>query len=460
VVQNFNLMKKKILLLSDDLRMTSGISTMSKEIVVGTIHKYDWVQLGASIKHPEIGKVIDINDDIRKRTGVEDASLKIYPSNGYGDIQTLRKLLDIEKPDAILHFTDPHYWQWLYDNEHEIRQRVPLLYYHIWDDLPDPKYNRNIYESCDWLGCISKQTYGIVHRVGKMIDKVTYKPLEDWQIKYVPHGINPDVFKPLPEVSEDIKKLVYGEKEYDFILFYNNRNIRRKQPSDVIYSYKLFCDKLTKEQADRCLLLMHTAAVDENGTDLPAVIDALCPDYEVRFTGVKLEQDKLNEIYNLVDCTINIANNEGFGLTTAESLMAGTPILANVTGGLQDQMGFEFSEDDYITIGSLHHKEKSRHLVQEGEWVIPVWPSAINVQGSVPTPYIFDDRVNDDEVADAIMKIYGYGRDVRKEIGLKGRKFMIKNLSSKIMCKKMIEGIDETIKKWKPRKRFDLYKIV
>jgi len=460
VVQNFNLMKKKILLLSDDLRMTSGISTMSKEIVVGTIHKYDWVQLGASIKHPEIGKVIDINDDIRKRTGVEDASLKIYPSNGYGDIQTLRKLLDIEKPDVILHFTDPHYWQWLYDNEHEIRQRVPLLYYHIWDDLPDPKYNRNIYESCDWLGCISKQTYGIVHRVGKMIDKVTYKPLEDWQIKYVPHGINPDVFKPLPEVSEDIKKLVYGEKEYDFILFYNNRNIRRKQPSDVIYSYKLFCDKLTKEQADRCLLLMHTAAVDENGTDLPAVIDALCPDYEVRFTGVKLEQDKLNEIYNLVDCTINIANNEGFGLTTAESLMAGTPILANVTGGLQDQMGFEFSEDDYITIGSLHHKEKSRHLVQEGEWVIPVWPSAINVQGSVPTPYIFDDRVNDDEVADAIMKIYGYGRDVRKEIGLKGRKFMIKNLSSKIMCKKMIEGIDETIKKWKPRKRFDLYKIV
>ena len=453
-------MKKKILLLSDDLRMTSGISTMSKEIVMGTIHKYDWVQLGASIKHPEIGKVIDINDDIRKRTGVEDASLKIYPSNGYGDIQTLRKLLDIEKPDAILHFTDPHYWQWLYDNEHEIRQRVPLLYYHIWDDLPDPKYNRNIYESCDWLGCISKQTYGIVHRVGKMTDKVTYKPLEDWQIKYVPHGINPDVFKPLPEVSEDVKKLVYGEKEYDFILFYNSRNIRRKQTSDVIYSYKLFCDKLTKEQSDRCLLLMHTAAVDENGTDLPAVIDALCPDYEVRFTGVKLEQDKLNEIYNLVDCTINIASNEGFGLTTAESLMAGTPILANVTGGLQDQMGFNFSEDDYITIGSLHHKEKSIHLVQEGEWVIPVWPSAINVQGSVPTPYIFDDRVNDDEVADAIMKIYGYGRDVRKEIGLKGRKFIIKNLSSKIMCKKMIEGIDGAIKKWKPRKRFDLYKII
>jgi glycosyltransferase involved in cell wall biosynthesis len=452
-------MKKKILLLSDDLRMTSGIATMSKEIVLGTLHKYDWVQLGASIKHPEIGKIVDVNDDVRKRTGIEDANLKIIPYNGYGDINIIRKLLDEEKPDAILHFTDPHYWQWLYDNEHEIRQRVPILYYHIWDNLPDPKYNRDYYESCDWIGCISKQTYGIVNRVGKMDDKSTYNPLKNHQVSYVPHGINPDLFKPLESVSEEVTKFVHGDKKYDFVLFYNNRNIRRKQPSDVIYSFKLFCDQLPKEKANKCLLLMHTSSVDENGTDLPAVIDALCP-YDVKFTGVKLEQDKLNEFYNVVDCTINIANNEGFGLTTAESLMSGTPIIANVTGGLQDQMGFNFTEDDYISIGSLHNRNKSKHLVLEGEWVVPVWPSAINLNGSVPTPYIFDDRVNDDEVAEAIMVMYKHGRKKRKERGLKGREFMINNLSNKIMCDKMIEGIDTTIEKFTPRKRFDLYKIV
>ena len=451
-------MKKKILLLSDDLRMTSGIATMSKELVLGTIHKYDWVQLGAAIHHPEIGKVVDVNDDVREKTGVKDASLKIYTSNGYGDIHILRKIIDIEKPDAILHFTDPHYWQWLYDNEHEIRQQVPILYYHIWDDLPDPKYNRDYYESCDWIGCISKQTYGIVHRVGKMIDKATYKPLEDWQIGYVPHGINPNVFKPLETVSDDIKKLLFGDKEYDFILFYNNRNIRRKQPSDVIYSYKLFCDSLTKEQSEKCLLLMHTAAVDENGTDLPAVIEALCP-YDVKFTGLKLEQDRLNEIYNLVDCTINIANNEGFGLTTAESLMAGTPIIVNVTGGLQDQCGFNYTADNYITFGTLHNR-KTHGSTIHGEWVVPVWPSAINLNGSVPTPYIFDDRVNDEEVAGAISKVYEWSKEERKERGLKGREFMIQNLSSEIMANTLIEGIEQTFQNYKPKKRFDLYKIV
>ena len=451
-------MKKKILLLSDDLRMTSGIATMSKEIVLGTVHKYDWVQLGASINHPEVGKIVDVNDDIRKRTGVEDANLKIIPNNGYGDINTIRRLLDEEKPDAILHFTDPHYWQWLYDNEHEIRQRVPILYWHIWDDLPDPQYNRDFYESCDWVGGISKQTYGIVHRVSKRTDKVTFKPLEDWQISYVPHGINPDLFKPLDSISEDVTNFIHGEKKYDFVLFYNSRNIRRKQPSDVIYSFKLFCDRLPKEKAEKCLLLMHTSPVDENGTDLPAVINDLCP-YDVRFTNIKLEQDKLNEFYNIIDCTINIANNEGFGLTTAESLMSGTPIIVNVTGGLQDQCGFNYTADDYISFGTLHNRNVHGSTLH-GEWVIPVWPSAINLNGSVPTPYIFDDRVNDNEVADAIMKMYKFSKKKRKEKGLKGREFMIDNLSNKIMCDKLIEGIDTTMEKFTPRKRFDTYKVI
>ena len=137
--------KKRILLLSDDLRMTSGISTMSREIVMGTVDRFNWLQLGAGINHPENGKIVDVDMDVREKTGIKDAELKIIPYNGYGDIGILRKILSEAKIDAILHFTDPHYWQWLYDNEHEIRQQVPILYYHIWDNLPDPLYNKDYY---------------------------------------------------------------------------------------------------------------------------------------------------------------------------------------------------------------------------------------------------------------------------------------------------------------------------
>ena len=76
--------KKKILLLSDDLRMHSGIATQSKEFVLGTIHKYDWVQVGAAINHPDHNKVIDMNQAIRTELGVKDGYLKIYPQTGYG----------------------------------------------------------------------------------------------------------------------------------------------------------------------------------------------------------------------------------------------------------------------------------------------------------------------------------------------------------------------------------------
>ncbi len=138
--------KKKILLLSDDLRMSSGVGTMSKEFVLGTAHHYDWVQIGGAIKHPENGKRVMMNEVTREETGVEDASLTIYPTDGYGNPEILRQLLNFEKPDAILHYTDPRFWRWLYEMEHEIRQEIPIFYYNIWDDWPAPQYNEFYYE--------------------------------------------------------------------------------------------------------------------------------------------------------------------------------------------------------------------------------------------------------------------------------------------------------------------------
>ena len=73
--------KKKILLLADDLRMSSGVGTMSKEFVLGTLHHYDWVQIGGAVKHPEQGKVIDMSKAAQNDWGVEDAYLKLYPIN-------------------------------------------------------------------------------------------------------------------------------------------------------------------------------------------------------------------------------------------------------------------------------------------------------------------------------------------------------------------------------------------
>ena len=51
---------------------------MSKEIVFGTIHKYDWFQVGAAIDHPENGKLVDLSEQVKKdiRPDVKDPYLK------------------------------------------------------------------------------------------------------------------------------------------------------------------------------------------------------------------------------------------------------------------------------------------------------------------------------------------------------------------------------------------------
>lgn len=153
--------KKKILLLSDDLRMHSGVSTMSRELVIGTVHHYDWVQIAGAINHPDQGKIINLSDEIKKNTNVQDAYVTLYPTAGYGNEDLLYTVIARENPHAIMHFTDPRYWGWLYAIERELRKKIPITYLNIWDDLPYPMWNRPFYESCDALFSISKQTYNI-----------------------------------------------------------------------------------------------------------------------------------------------------------------------------------------------------------------------------------------------------------------------------------------------------------
>jgi len=276
VVVGTNMAKKKILLLSDDLRMSSGVGTMSREFVMGTLHKYDWVQIGGAIKHPEEGNVVDISESVQKDYNIKDAYLKIYPISGYGNDEVLRSIMGIEKPDAILHYTDPRFWTWLYNMEHEIRQNIPIYYYNIWDDLPYPRWNEPFYESCDLIMNISRQTVNIVDNVCQK------KPRTDWDNTYVPHGINHTYFMPVDTLHKDYEKSrkfrqhILGGKQYDFVVFWNNRNIRRKLPGDVVMAFKTFCDMLPKDESKKCALVMHTQPVDENGTDLPVVVDELC----------------------------------------------------------------------------------------------------------------------------------------------------------------------------------------
>ena len=451
--------KKKILLLSDDLRMHSGIATVSKDIVMETLNEYDWVQIAGAIKHPDKGKVFDMSKGLED-FGIKDGYLKVYPTDGYGDGPLLREVMALEKPDAILHYTDPRFWIWLYKMEAEIRRNIPIFYYNIWDDLPDPQYNELYYRSSDLLMSISKQTYGINNRL--------LPDYEDWQTTYVPHGISQRRFKKVEDNDTDMLAFndKFGLADKKFRVLYSNRNIRRKMPGDVVLAYKYFVDNLPEEEKDDCVLIFHCQPSDPNGTDLPRVCRHLIPDYNVVFTydvnGQAFDDKLMNLLFNSADVYVNMASNEGFGLGSAEALTVGTPIIVNMTGGLQDQCGIRdddgnlLTPDDYIELGSNHRGKYKTH----GEWVKPVYPASISLQGSPPTPYIWDDRCNPEDVAVNLREFYDMGREERKRLGALGTKFCRENqMTATAMGENFIKSMNTAFENWKPRIRYTMEKV-
>ena len=459
--------RKKILFLCDDIRMTSGISTMAREIVVGTSHKYNWVNLGGAINHPDQGKRFDINDDTNKYAGITDASVTLYPINGYGDPMFLKQMIQMEKPDAIMMFTDPRYWTWLFQMEHEIRRQMPIIYLNIWDDLPYPMYNKIFYESCDTLLAISKQTENINRSV--LGPELSAEKI----IKYIPHGINESIFFPitiehLEYLSlQEFKKQLYKGKDYEFTVLYNARNIRRKSVPDLMLAWKIFLDGLPQDQADGCALILHTQIVDENGTDLQAVKDMLFG-YDggnIMFDQNRYPSNIMNLLYNATDVTALVSSNEGWGLSLTEAMMCGKPIIATVTGGMQDQMRFEDENGDWIKFteefGSNHRGKYKKH----GKWAYPVFPSNLSLVGSIPTPYIFDDRAEPFDIAEQIKQVYltktKYPEKYEMECK-EAREWVMSDesmQSSRWMCKNVIDSLDETFDTWGPRHRFELIKI-
>lgn len=419
--------KKKILILSDHPLVPSGVGTQAKYLIQGLLAtgKYQVVCGGGAIKHPDYKtQMVD-----PEKYG-ED--WKIYPIDGYGDKAFMRRMLAFEKPDAIIIFTDPRFFVWLWEMEDEVRQVCPLLYWHVWDNDPSPVFNKTFYESTDHVAALSLKTYGL-------LQGMDYK-----RFSYIPHAIPGETFKPLDEREvQAFKRSNYGPHgDRKFIAFWNNRNARRKMTGDVVASFAKFLKKVGRESA---ALMMHTSPSDSEGQDLIALAKHFNIEKQLIVSDRRISGEEMNMFYNVADCTINIASNEGFGLSTLESLMAGTPIVAHMTGGLQFQLGdwwegvTDFSDQDRLTELARSKKNLANW------WGVPVYPAARNCTGSQQIPYIYDDRVNNDDVAKALVKIYEMGRNKRKDIGLQASKWARKTFPMDQMVSKWDAVLQETL---------------
>lgn len=406
--------KIKILTLSDHPLSPSGVGTQTNYILQGLLKtgKYKIISLGGAIKHQDYRpvKFHEYGDDF-----------VIIPVDGYGTPELIRTILMKEKPDILWMMTDPRFYTWLWNMEQEIRPNVPIVYYHVWDNYPYPKFNRAFYLSNDKIATISKLTSDIVRTVAPEVEE-----------QYVPHAINPEIFKILEE-----KEFAHLRNPNKTLFFWTNRNARRKMSGSVVWWYKEFLDKVGH---DKAFLLMHTDPKDPHGQDLVAIAEELGLTKEnFGISAAKVPQAEMAKFYNAADCTINISDAEGFGLSCLESLSCGTPVIANKTGGMQDQL-----TDGVDTYGVL------------------IEPASRAVIGSQEVPYIYEDRVSNKDVVDAMIKIHNMTREERKALGRKGHVNVQKNFgfqSFQETWDKLLSEVHEKHGSWETRKNYKSWSV-
>jgi glycosyltransferase involved in cell wall biosynthesis len=413
--------KKKILVLSDHPLSPSGVGTQTKYMIEALLAtgRYQFICLGGAMKHA---------DYTPQSVDPYGQDWVIYPVDGYGTQEIIRSMLQKERPDVLWFMTDPRFYGWLWEIENEIRPNVPMVYYHVWDNFPAPAFNNPYYRSTDEVVCISKVTHEIVKEVAP-----------DVSSEYLPHAVDSQVFKKFttPEEKErakQVRKNIFGNEEdatnpKKKVFFWNNRNARRKQSGTLVWWFNEFLDEVGR---DRACLLMHTDPRDQHGQDLPHIIGHLGADQgQILISSNKVSPEELANLYNAADYTINISDAEGFGLSTLESLSCGTPIVVNMTGGLQEQVT---NGKDWFGWG--------------------IQPASKALIGSLQVPYIYEDRLSKKDFINTLKKAVNVSPKAYKKMSQQGIKHVHDNYSFEKYQKRWVELMDEIVEKhgsWETR---------
>jgi glycosyltransferase involved in cell wall biosynthesis len=410
--------KIKIFTISDHPLSPSGVGTQTRYVIEAMLKtgKYEFVSFGGAIKHDQHQP---------QKTEEWGEQWIIWPVDGYGTPDMVRAMIHQQKPDILWFMTDPRFYGWLWEIENEIRAHVPMVYYHVWDNYPYPKFNAPWYKSNDHVACISKLTHDVLQNVAPEVDS-----------SYIPHAVDADIFKPAPAESIEQYRSERNLKD-KFVCFWNNRNARRKQSGTLIYWFKEFLDKVGHDNAT---LIMHTDIKDVHGQDLEAIIHELgLTQGQVLFSQEKVSSHDLAAIYNAVDVTINISDAEGFGLATLESLYCGTPIVVSMTGGLQFQ----------VTDGKKFF----------GAGLEPVSKAII---GSQEVPYIYEDRISKEDFVAALTKLYEMTPEERTQLGAEGLAHAHKEFNFEDFVQRwddLLTEVHETKGSWDTRSGYQSYEM-
>jgi glycosyltransferase involved in cell wall biosynthesis len=397
----------KILLLSDHPGIKSGYGKITNALATHLADKGHEVLVMAATD-PSNGNFQEYKWD--SRVGASNP-IRVWNVADYGHAEHIRWFLEHEKPDVLWVNTDPRYLTHVFGRD--IRRICPLVYYHLWDDVPFPKFNIPYYKSCDRIIAGSKFTYNLL---------TTYPTTSNLSVDYCPIGLDPEVYKPLEDIekekfSSDIWKKLKVDAKPNFVIGMISRDAPRKLLMDTMRVYAEWSD----DKPDTYLFI-HVPLVDSQ-MNLEYTMKSLYEKKNIVISQGSPDHadDTINRLYNFFDVSINKSDAEGFGMPIAESMLAGTPAISIDTQG------------------------PAGLITKDNGWLLPA--DIFLLLGDATVPYVGQRFVTDKTFMAALDEAY-YNVKLRKEKAAKCRDHIIKNYH----VKDMVEGIDkslfEAIKNW------------
>ncbi len=193
---------------------------------------------------------------------------------------------------------------------------------------------------------------------------------------YIPHGVNCDIFKPIPEHKKECRKLWFLDED-SFVIGIIARNQARKMIPRMLRGFKRFKELNPKVKTQ--LMLWTNVRPPERPEDTPMGIgdvsvdlvpemvnldilrDTVIPDAKLIRHGIpdwsgddyKSGWDMV-KMFGAMDVLLNCTGGEGFSLPLIEAQSCGVPVLTTDYAGGAEQVGAGLTvrADDYVILNT------------------------------------------------------------------------------------------------------------
>ncbi|OHV25642.1 glycosyltransferase [Rhizobium sp. RMa-01] len=155
----------------------------------------------------------------------------------------------------------------------------------------------------------------------------TIAPLTKAPVIVVPHPVTE------APATDGMRERFGIEKDAFLVsfIFSAGSSINRKNPQAAIEAFRLFA-----AEAPSAFLLMKASGDVNKDEALSALVASVAGDARIRIVTDRLSNADINGIIRSSDAYLSLHRSEGFGLTVAEAIMQGTPVISTAWSGTAD----------------------------------------------------------------------------------------------------------------------------